>query len=166
MGPSPDGKHVGREKLSVESQPGEELAFRFSICPPNLLRMKTRVTTNELGVVSGARAVMAIGKEGPGDGVILIRHKLKGDNDIPDLKVPRKLNQRVESSDGAYPVVVLCLLGHCVLLSSGNLVQVRGQKVKGAMVSPIVVPEGGRFSIAKRNLGGGPEERSIRFIAG
>jgi hypothetical protein len=42
---------------------------------------------------------MAIGKEGPGDGVILIRHKLKGDNDIPDLKVPRKLNQRVESSD-------------------------------------------------------------------
>jgi hypothetical protein len=25
------------------------------------------------------------------------------------------------------------------------------------MVSPIVVPEGGRFSIAKRDLSGGPE---------
>jgi hypothetical protein len=109
---------------------------------------------------------MAVGGEGPGDGVSLIRHKLKGDNDIPNLKILRKLNRHVESSDGAYPVVVLGLLGHCALLSSGDLVQVRGQKVKGAMVSPVVVPEGGRFSIAKRDLGGGPEERSITFIAG
>jgi hypothetical protein len=65
---------------------------------------------------------MAIDGEGLGDGVRLIRHKLKGDNDIPDLKVLCKMNRRLKSSDGEYPVVVLGLLGHCALFSSGNLV--------------------------------------------
>jgi hypothetical protein len=62
MGPSPDGKHAGPEKFYEESQLGEELAFWLSICPPNLLRIKSRVTANELGI--GKRTSHCIGRRG------------------------------------------------------------------------------------------------------
>jgi hypothetical protein len=59
-----------------EEKPCEELAFWLSVCPLNLLRFKSEMTTEELGVISGASAIGTVGCEGPSDGISLLHDQL------------------------------------------------------------------------------------------
>jgi hypothetical protein len=65
MGPTPDGKHIRSEKLSVKGQPAKQLALGLCVGGQDLRGVKSSMTTEELSIVSGAGTIVRVCVEGP-----------------------------------------------------------------------------------------------------
>jgi hypothetical protein len=64
-------------------------------------------------------------------------------DDVPKLQIFCQLGGRANRDDGADPIVVAQLFGNCAIFPGGNLEEVSRPNRKGALSTPVVVPEGG-----------------------